>query len=104
WDPQPGLALVQLERGDVARAAAAIRAALDNPSTVPSKEWPPNTELRRAPLLDAAVEIEIAAGELERARRAADELSQIAAAFESKALGAAATLARARVELAGGSP
>ncbi len=102
WDPEPGLALVQLARGNVSAAAVAIRAALEHPSHVPSKELPPNTELRRAPLLDAAVEIEIAAGELERARSAATELSRIAATFESKALVAGAALAQARVELAGG--
>jgi len=100
WDPQPGLALVFLARGDVSAAATAIRAALEHPSTVPSKELPPNTELRRAPLLDAAVEIELAAGNVSRAREAADELTRIADVFESKALIAGATLARARVELA----
>jgi tetratricopeptide (TPR) repeat protein len=104
WDPEPGLALVHLARGDVGAAVAGIRAALEHPSSVPSKELPPNTDLRRAPLLDAAVEIEVAAGELERARRAADELSQIAATFESNALVASATLARARVLLADGRP
>jgi len=102
WDPEPGLAQIHLARGDAAAAAVAIRAALDHPSCVPSKELPPNTDLRRAPLLEAAVEIEIATGELGRARRAADELSQIAVTFESKALVAGATLARARVELADG--
>ena len=68
WDPQPGLALVHLARGDTALAAASIREALDRPSPVPSKEFPPNTQLRRAPLLEAQVEIEIAAGEVSRAR------------------------------------
>ncbi len=102
WDPEPGLALVHLARGDLTAATGAIRAALELRSTVPSKELPPNTELRRAPLLDAAVEIEVAAGDLPRARRAANELSQIADTFESKALVASATLARARVELAEG--
>jgi tetratricopeptide (TPR) repeat protein len=104
WDPQPGLALVYLARGDTARASAAIRAALEHPSTIPSKELPPNTALRRAPLLDAAVEIEVAAGDVLRARAAADELSQIADTFESKALIASAALARARVQLADGRP
>jgi tetratricopeptide (TPR) repeat protein len=104
WDPQPGLALVHLARGDVEAAATAIRAALAHPSTVPSKELPPNTDLQRAPLLDAAVEIEVAVGDLQGARRAADELSQIAATFESKALIASATRARARVQLAEGHP
>ena len=69
---------------------------------VPSKELPSNTELRRAPLLEAAVEIEIAAGDLDRARAAADELEQVAARFESKALAASAALARGRVRLAAG--
>lgn len=102
WDPQPGLAFVHLARGDVARAAASIREALGHPSTIPSKEWPPNTELRRAPLLEAQVEIEIEAGDLVRARSAANELGQIAALFQSKTLAATAALARARVRLAEG--
>ena len=104
WDPQPGLALVHLTRGDVARAAASIREALGRSSTIPSKEWPPNTELRRAPLLEAQVEIEIAAGDLGRARTAAEELGQVAALFQSKALGASAALAHARVRFAEGDP
>jgi len=102
WDPQPGLALVELARGEVALAAAAIRAALAHPSNVPSKELPANTELRRAPLLEAAVEIEIAAGDLDRARAAADELERVAARFESKVLAASAALAQGRVRLAEG--
>jgi len=102
WDPQPGLALVHLARGDVARAAASIREALDRPSAIPSKEWPPNTELRRAPLLEAQVEIEIAAGDFGRAQSAAVELAQVAKRFQSKALGAGAALARGRVHLAMG--
>ena len=102
WDPQPGLALVHLARGDVARAAASIREALGRPSVMPSKEWPPNTDLRRAPLLEAHVEIAIAAGDLLQARSAAEELGHIAARFQSKALGAAAILARGRVRLAEG--
>ena len=102
WDPQPGLALVHLTRGDVAHAAASIRDALDRPSTVPSKEWPPNTELRRAPLLEAQVEIEVAAGDIDRARSAADELGRVATLFQSKALAASAALAHGRVRLAEG--
>lgn len=102
WDPEPGLALVHLTRGEVARAVACIRDALDRPSTVPSKEWPPNTELRRAPLLEAQVEIEVAAGNLDRARAAADELGRVAALFQSTSLAASAALARGRVRLAEG--
>jgi tetratricopeptide (TPR) repeat protein len=102
WDPQPGLALVHLAKGDAALAARSIRDALEHPLNVPSKELPPHTELRRAPLLEAQVEIEVAAGNLELARAAADQFSHIAALFESKALTASAALARGRVELAEG--
>jgi tetratricopeptide (TPR) repeat protein len=102
WDPEPGLAQVRLARGDVALAAAAIHEALDHPLTVPSKELPPNTDLRRAPLLAARVEIDIADGNLVGARAAADELSQVAAAFQSRALAAGAAMADGRVMLAAG--
>jgi tetratricopeptide (TPR) repeat protein len=102
WDPQPGLALVRLAQGDVPLAAALIREALDCPSNVPSKELPPNSDLRRAPLLAAQVEIEIAGGNIERARSAADELMRVAAVFESKALAAGAALAQGHVRLAVG--
>src|SRR5215208_1051955 len=79
WEPQPGLALVSLARGDFVAAASAIRDSLEHPSSVPSKERPPDTELQRAPLLEAQVEIEIARGDLDRARRAVDELERVAA-------------------------
>ncbi|MGH2736867.1 MAG: transcriptional regulator [Actinomycetota bacterium] len=102
WDPQPGLALLRLAQGDIAAASASIRDALEHPLDVPSKELPPNTELRRAPLLEAQVEIAVAAGDLARARSAAEELSRIADSFESRALGAGAALARGRVRLAEG--
>ena len=103
WDPQPALALVRLAQGDVATAAASIRDAVERPLRVPSKERPPNTDLQRAPLLEAQVEIEIAAGDIGRARSAAEELEHVAARFESKALLASAALARGRVRLAEGN-
>ena len=103
WEPQPGLALVRLARGEVAAAATAIRDALEHPARVPSKELPPDSDLQRAPLLDAQVEIEIAGGDLARAQAAADELERVAARFQSKALVAGATLARGRVRLAEGN-
>ncbi len=102
WDPQPTLALVRLAHGDVRTAAASIRDALERPLRVPSKELPPNTSLRRAPLLEAQVEIEIAAGNIDSARSAADELTVVAARFQSKALAASAALAHGRVHLAQG--
>jgi tetratricopeptide (TPR) repeat protein len=102
WDPQPGLALIRLAQGDAATAAISIRDALQRPLRVPSKERPPNTDLQRAPLLEAQVEIEIATGDIDRARLAADELDLIAARFEGKALAASAALARGRVRLVDG--
>jgi hypothetical protein len=93
---------VHLARGDAATAAAAIRDALERPLRVPSKERPPNTGLQRAPLLQAQIEIEIAAGNIGRARPAADELDRIAARFRSKALIAGAAHGRGRVRLADG--
>jgi hypothetical protein len=86
----------------VATASASIRDALERPLRVPSKELPPDTELQRAPLLEAQVEIEIAAGNIDRARSAAEELELVAARFHSKALVAGATLAQGRVRLADG--
>jgi len=104
WDPEPGLALLRLAQGDVALAVASIRDALDHPMTVPSKELPPNTDLRRAPLLAARVEIDLADGNLTSAREAADELARVAASFQSTALAANAAMADRRVRLAGGDP
>jgi tetratricopeptide (TPR) repeat protein len=102
WDPQPGLALVHLAKGDVALAATSIRDALAHPLSIPSKELPPHTELRRAPLLAAQAEIAVAAGDLTLAQSAAEQLARIAAAFESKPLAASAALAYGRIHLATG--
>src|SRR5688572_11022220 len=86
WDPQPGLALVHLAKGNIALAADSIRDALEHPLPIPSKELPPHSELRQAPLFEAQAEIAVAAGDLSLAQTAAGELARIAAAFESKPL------------------
>ena len=104
WDAEPGLSLVHLSRSRPDLASATIRSALENPPMVPSKELPPATELRRAPLLEAQVVIECEAGDLERAKVAVKELTQIAAKFGSKALAASSAYARGRLELAAGNP
>jgi class 3 adenylate cyclase len=70
--PQPGLALLRLAQGKVDAAATAITRAL--------AEFPPDP-LGRARLLPAQVQISLAAGELERARAAAEELEQVADQF-----------------------
>lgn len=102
WDPEPTMALVSLARGDAAGAAAAVQRALDHPLAVPSKESPPNSELRRAPLLDALVDISIARNDLPSARAAAIELAAIAERHRSKALRAAAARTDAAVLVAAG--
>ena len=104
WEPQPGLALLRLAQGDVDAAMASIREALESPSLDPSWEVPPSTDLRRAPKLAAQVEIAVAAGDLDKARTAADELQEIVGRFPSKALRAGAVVARGSVQLADGDP
>ncbi len=99
WDPQPGIALLRLAQGDPLAADAEIREALDHPAHS-NWERPPSSELQRAPLLAAQVEISIVVGDLERARQAAEELDGIALSFGSKAIKASAATARGTVLLA----
>ena len=90
-DPQPGLALLRLAQGRVDSAAAAMRRALSTTDA-----------LQRARFLPAFVEIMLAAGELEEARRAADELGGIADRLGMEVLAAMADHARGAVALADG--
>lgn len=99
WDPQPGLALVHLARGEVDRAAAEVAAAIAHPSALPSKEQPPFGDLRIAPLLAAQAEIAVAADSAATAVEAAERLARIATRYPSRPLAAAACLARARAAL-----
>lgn len=102
WDPQPGLALLHLAKGDAARAMASIQQALDHPLAVPSKERPPCTALCRAPLLEAQAHIAVAANDLATAQQAVQELDGIAERYASQAIRAGAVTARGRVALARG--
>jgi DNA-binding NarL/FixJ family response regulator len=90
--PQPGLSLLRLAEGDVQAAAASIRNALRDPSPRGA----------RARLLSAAIEIMLAAGDVDSARAAAGELSEIAAAGGAPFLSAASDHAAAAVLLATG--
>ena len=76
--------------GDAAAAAGSIRDSLENQPQIASIEAPPNTDLRRAPLLAAEVLIAVAAGDLGAAREAAEDLNRIATSFGTKALRASA--------------
>jgi len=90
--PQPGLSLLRLAQGRTDAAAASVRGALLD------------TRAReaRARMLAAAVEILLAAGELENARAAAAELSEIASAVGAPLLSAASRHATGAVLLADG--
>ncbi|MBW3592497.1 MAG: hypothetical protein KY396_02270 [Actinobacteria bacterium] len=91
-EPQPGLALLRLAQGKVEAATSAIRRAL-------AAENSPYTRVR---LLPAAVEIDLAAGDVRSARAAADELETIADSITvggRRAAAFEATVQTARAEL-----
>ncbi|TCC31056.1 helix-turn-helix transcriptional regulator [Kribbella speibonae] len=90
-DPQPGRALLQLQKNQPAAAATSVRSAVAAAGPDP---------LRRAPLWAAAVEIAISAGRLEEASSAASELTATAATFGTSGLEAMAAAARGAVLLA----
>jgi DNA-binding NarL/FixJ family response regulator len=91
-EPYPGLALLRLEQGRVDAALTAIQRVLGTTTMV----------VDRARLLPAYAEILLAAGDVEGARAAADELEQIATAYEVGVLGAVVAQTRGAVELAAG--
>lgn len=95
-EPEPGLALLRLAQGKVEAAARAIVRELEREDLDP---------LSRARRLPAQVEVALAAGELKRARDAADELERIADAYKvdnrrTPAHEGAVRLARGQIQLA----
>lgn len=92
WEPQPGLALLRLAQGRNDAAAAAMRRVLD------ATQGP----LRRARLLPAHVEVMLAVGDIEEARRASRELADIAGLLNMDALRAMAAHAQGAIALAEG--
>ena len=88
FEPQPGLALLSLARGHGEVALALIRGALEGAD--------PGT---RRGLLPAMVAIELAAGRLDAARAAADELRTIGSDSRMPMLTASAAYANAAVLL-----
>ena len=91
-EPQPGMALWRLGRGETAAATAAVKRALAGASDVASclELWP------------AAIEIAIAAGEFDEAHAAADELARLISPDDPPALVATLSHARGAVALAVG--
>jgi class 3 adenylate cyclase len=97
-DPQPGISLLRLAQGKLDAAANSIRRALADES------W---SRLARARLLPAQIEISIAAGDVQTARAAAEELETIAEDYKiaqaaTPALEAAVRVAWGTVLLAEG--
>ena len=95
-DPQPGLALLRLAQGKVDAASTAIKRSLATEELDP---------LGRARRLPAEIEIALAAGEIRRAREAAEELEQIADRYRlgdrrSPSLEGAVQLARGQLGIA----
>jgi tetratricopeptide (TPR) repeat protein len=93
--PRAGLALLRLAQGSVDVATSIINDTLEGAG------W---NRLARAKVLPARAQIAIAAGDLDAARAAVDELETIAGDFASDGLQAAATSARGRLQLAQRDP
>jgi DNA-binding NarL/FixJ family response regulator len=93
-DPQPGVALLRLAQGRLASASASIQAALVAES---------EDSLARAPLCAAQVEIALAAGSIDTARRACEELEATSSVYSTSGLEAMAAQARGAITLAAGS-
>lgn len=91
-DPQPGMALIQLARGNSSGAWMSLERALDEQ----------DGDLHRAPLLPAAVEVAVVVEDLEAARTYAEELQKTAEVYRTLALRSAAITAEGRVRLASG--
>jgi DNA-binding CsgD family transcriptional regulator len=93
WEPQPGLALLRLAQGKIDAATSAIRRVLGETAE----------RLARARVLPAAIEILLAAGDLEGAADACSELEEIAGHHHADVLEAMAAQARGALEVAGGN-
>lgn len=91
--PEPGLAQLRLAQGEADAALSLINRALAEDA------W---ERLSRSRLLPAQVEIALAAGQIDTARRAADELEAIADEYESTSIRASAHDARSLLLLAEG--
>jgi DNA-binding CsgD family transcriptional regulator len=93
-DPEPGMSLLRLAQGRVDLAVPAIGRALD--------EAP--EPMARSRLLPAAVEVKLAGGDLEGARSAAEDLTEIAKRLGGPYLHALSTHATGAVLVADGKP
>jgi class 3 adenylate cyclase len=94
-EAQPGLALLQLERGELDEAKRSIGRALATTNGIGALA----DRTARARLLPAQVEIMLAAGDVEEARKAVEELETLAKDFERPLFKAGAMTARGELLL-----
>jgi DNA-binding CsgD family transcriptional regulator len=94
FEPQPGLALLRLAQGRPRVAWTAIRRLMAT-----TKD-----PMRRAGLLPAHLDIMLASGEVQEARRAREELHELAAAFDADVLRAVVAQADGAIAIAEGDP
>ncbi len=92
-EPEPGMSLLRLAQGDTAGANLSIERALADAESLPDAQ---------ARLLPAAVEVGLAAGDLDSATRHVAQLEQIAGSFRTTAMTATAEYARGLLLLAQG--
>jgi class 3 adenylate cyclase len=91
--PQPGLALIQMQRGKPQAAAKALARALADEGMGP---------MERAKLLPTQIEVALALGDMDTAGTAAADLRNIAEKSTSPALHASAEASDAAIQLADG--
>ena len=94
-EPEPGMSLLRLAQGDAAGAYTSVKRALVAAD---------NHAFAQARLLPAAIEIGLAAGDLDTVAKHVADLGQIADSFRTTALTATADYARGRLLLAQGDP
>lgn len=101
---EPGLALLWLVRGQAEAAAAAVRRALDETGgDGPLGDWDRMlVRARRAELLAAYAEILLAMGDVAAARKATDELADLAGSMDALPLQALAARTEGAVLIAQG--
>lgn len=87
YEPQPGLALLRLAQGRVDSACAALHRLMSTTTD----------HLRRAGLLPAYLEVMLAAGRIQEAREARDELLQLAEKLDTDVLRAAGAQAQGAI-------
>lgn len=103
-DPQPGLALLLLARGEVDEAARSIARSLAGGGAEAVGVDEPRDLLSRARVLPAQVEVALVRDDVDTARAATEELEEIARHFAKPAFEAAALTARGAVLLQDGDP